>query len=147
MKNIVVLFFILFYSSFVANAQMDKQLQQMDLMMQLQLLKKALIAKDSVALSNILSEDVSYGHTNGWVQTKAQLIRSVVSGEQDYAAIEPSNIDARIYDLTGIITMQSKVSMLFQGKSLDLNMKILLVWIKQSDVWKLVARQAVNMNN
>ena len=147
MKNIVVLFFILFYSSFVANAQMDKQLQQMDLMMQLQLLKKALIAKDSVALNSILSEDVSYGHTNGWVQTKAQLIRSVVSGEQDYAAIEPSNIDARIYDLTGIITMQSKVSMLFQGKSLDLNMKILLVWIKQSDVWKLVARQAVNMNN
>ena len=138
---------MLFCSSFVANAQTDKQLQQMDLMMQMQLLKNALIAKDSAALNKLLSEDVSYGHTNGWVQTKAQLIRSVVSGEQDYAAIESSNVNTRIYDLTGIVTMQSKVSMLFQGKSLDLNMKILLVWIKQSDVWKLVARQSVNMNN
>ena len=147
MKNIFVLFFMLFCSSFVANAQTDKQLQQMDLMMQMQLLKNALIAKDSAALNKLLSEDVSYGHTNGWVQTKAQLIRSVVSGEQDYAAIESSNVNTRIYDLTGIVTMQSKVSMLFQGKSLDLNMKILLVWIKQSDVWKLVARQSVNTNN
>lgn len=144
MKYIFILFFIFFCSSFIANAQTDKEMQQMELMMQIQLLKNALIAKDSIALSKLLSDDVSYGHTNGWVQTKSQLIRSVVSGEQDYADIESSNIDTRIYDLTGIVTMQSKVRMLFQKKPLDLNMKILLVWIKQSEDWKLVARQSVN---
>ena len=106
-------------------------------------LKNSLIAKDSVTLSGLLADDVTYGHTNGQIQTKSQLIRSVMSGEQDYKSIEPSDMDVRIYDNTGVVTMKSKVSMMYQGKPLDMDMFVTLTWIKTNGDWKLVARQSV----
>src|SRR5438045_6531172 len=71
--------------------------QQMEVMMKTASLKNALLNKDSVALSNLISDEVSYGHTNGIIQTKKELIRAVMSGEQTYKSIVPSDIKARIY--------------------------------------------------
>ncbi len=120
--------------------------QQEEVMMKMLGLKTALIQKDSVSLSKLLASDVSYGHSNAWLQTKAQLIRDVVSGVQDYKSIEPSNMDIRIYDNSAVVTLQSKVNMMFQGKPLDMSMNVLLVWVKRNNDWKLVARQSVKNN-
>jgi hypothetical protein len=130
---------------FLCFAQNNMSPQQMDVMMKMASLKSALLNKDSVALSALLSADVTYGHTNGLVQTKAQLIRSVVSREQDYKAIDPSDMKIRVYDNTGIVNMNSKVKMIYNGAPLDLSMHIVLVWIKKDNDWKLVARQSVKM--
>ena len=35
---------------------------------------KALVNKDSTELIELLSDDVTYGHSNGWVQTKKEVI-------------------------------------------------------------------------
>ena len=115
-------------------------------MMKMLGLKTALIKKDSVSLSKLLADDVSYGHSNGWLQTKAQLIRDIMSGVQDYKSIDPSNMNIRIYDNTSVVTMQSKVSLTMQGKPLDLSMNVLFVWIKKNNDWKLAARQSVKNN-
>jgi hypothetical protein len=116
--------------------------KQTEVMMRMLALKNALIAKDSAALDDILATDVSYGHTSGLMQTKTQLIRSVVSRDQDYKTITPSDMNIRIFDNTGVVTMRSGVSMNYQGKPLDMNMYVTLVWIKKNK-WQLVARQSV----
>lgn len=105
--------------------------KQTEVMMKMLALKDALINKDSVALDDVLANDVTYGHTNGLIQTKAQLIRSVVSKEQDYINIVPSNMNIRIYESTGVVTMKSAVTMNYQGKPLDMQMYVTLVWIKK----------------
>ena len=143
MKKFILAFFlgVLFFTS--ASAQSE---QQEVVMMKMLELKTALIQKDSVSLSKLLADDVSYGHSNGWVQTKAQLIRDVMSGVQDYKTIEPSNLNIRVYENTAVVTMQSKSNMIFQGKPLDLSMNVLLVWVKKNNDWKLIARQSVKNN-
>jgi Domain of unknown function (DUF4440) len=118
---------------------------RMEIMMKMLTLKNALVAKDSVALSKILAEDVTYGHTNAMIQTKAELISDVVSLVQDYKSIEPSDMKIRFYDNTAIVNMNSKVVMNFQSQSLELSMKITLTWIKKNKDWQLVARQAVKI--
>ena len=123
-------------------AQQNNSSQQMEVMMRMLALKNALIDKDSIALNDLLASDATYGHTNGLIQTKAQLIRSVVSKEQDYKAITPSDMNIRIYDNTGIVTMKSAVNMIYQGQPLDMKMYVTLVWIKKNK-WQLVARQSV----
>jgi hypothetical protein len=139
-KTMLLLFTgILFFTS--VHAQ-----EQQVLMMKMMEFKTALIKKDSVTLSRLLADDVSYGHSNGLLQSKAQLIRDVMSGVQDYKSIEPSNMNIHIYDNTGVITMQSKISMSMQGKPLDLSMNVLLVWVMQNKEWKMVARQSVKNN-
>jgi hypothetical protein len=123
-------------------AQNDAVVQQ-TIMMKMLSLRNSLLQKDSVALSKLLAEDVSYGHTNGLTQTKAELIRSVVSKEQDYKEIAPSDMKVRIYDNAAVVTMKAKVNMLYKGDKLDLQMNILLVWAKKDKDWVLVARQSV----
>ena len=116
--------------------------KQTEVMMKMLALRNALINKDSVALDDVLGSDVSYGHTSGLIQTKAQLIRSVVSKEQDYKNIIPSDMNIRIYDNTAVVTMKSSVIMTYQGTPLNMDMYITLVWIKRNK-WQLVARQSV----
>jgi len=116
--------------------------KQSEVMMKMLELRNALINKDSVSLDDVLANDVTYGHSNGLIQTKAQLIRSVVSKEQDYKNITPSDLNIRVYDNTAVVTMKSTVIMNYQGSPLNMNMYITLTWIKKSK-WQLVARQSV----
>ena len=119
--------------------------QQVEVMMKMAMLRNALLTKDSASLDKLLAADVSYGHSNGLVQTKAQLIHSVMSGEQDYKSIEPSDMTVRLYENTGIVNMKAAVTMIYGGNPLDLKMAITLAWIKKDGDWKLVARQSVKL--
>jgi hypothetical protein len=143
MKRCFIVLFVLFALN--GNSQSGYSPEQMQVLMKMRELKNALIEKDSVGLSTVLSGDVTYGHTNGIIQTKAQLIRSVMSGEQDYKTIEPSNMEVRMYGNTGVATMNSKVVMNYQDKPLEINMFITMVWIRSDTEWKLVARQSVKL--
>ncbi len=142
MKKIFSIF-LLTLICFVSFAQDETR---MEIMMKMMTLRNALVAKDSVALSKVLAEDVTYGHTNAMIQTKAELIRDVISLVQDYKSIEPSDLKIRIYDNTAIVNMNSKVVMNYQKQPLELNMKITFTWVKKNKDWQLVARQAVKMN-
>ena len=140
-----LLFFFTLSNLFINDV--DAQGPQQDVIMIHMLgLKTALIQKDSVSLSRLLSDDVSYGHSNALLQTRAQLIRDVMSGAQDYKSIDPSDMQIRIYDKTAIVTMKSEVSLVMQGKPMNISMNVLLVWIWKNNDWKLVARQSVKNN-
>ena len=71
MKKIIITIFLSSLSiiSFAQNESV-----KMDIMMKMYSLKTALIAKDSVTLSKVLADDVTYGHTNALLQTKAELL-------------------------------------------------------------------------
>ena len=125
----------------------NAQTAQEEVMMKMLSLKNALLSKDSVALSNILADDVTYVHSTGNIQTKAQLIRDVVSGTQDYKSIEASGMNVRMYDNASVVTVKLRVNVTSAGKPRDLNMFVTLTWIKMNGDWKLVARQSVKLND
>ena len=143
MHRVVLILFLLFPVAMHAHAQNDDQKAQVT--MKMLSLKNALLAKDSVSLSSLLADDVTYVHSTGNVQTKSQLIRDVMSGVQDYKSIEPSDMQVRIYDNTGVVTLKLKVNVINGGKPLDLNMYVTLTWVKMNGDWKLVARQSVRV--
>lgn len=139
MKNILLILIILGFSNTVSAQESTQEVIRMQMLK----LRVALLNKDSISLDHLLSEDVTYGHTNGMIQTRAELIRSVMSGEQDYQQIEPSDLMIRIYDHAAVVNMEAHVVMHYRGSPLDMKMKITLTWIKQDTKWKLVARQSV----
>lgn len=138
MKKVLFILFI----GFLPVVSFAQDQKQTEVMMKMLALRNALINKDSIALDDVLASDVTYGHTNGLIQTKAQLIRSVISKEQDYKNIIPSDMNIRIYDNTAVVTMKSSVIMIYHGNPLNMDMYITLVWIKKNK-WQLVARQSV----
>ena len=142
-KNIFILLITLSFA-FNIKAQ-DANDSKMQVMMKMQDLKNALLSKDSISLSGLLADDISYGHSSGLIQTKSQLIRDVMSGFQEYKSIEASDLNVRIYDNTGIATLKLKVNLSFGGNPMDLNLIATLTWVKINNEWKLVARQSVKL--
>ncbi|MEJ7672464.1 MAG: nuclear transport factor 2 family protein [Chitinophagaceae bacterium] len=55
-------------------------------------LDKALIAKDTVILKQLLNNAVSYGHSNGWVETKAEVIKDLVTQKLTYYKIDTKDV-------------------------------------------------------
>ena len=144
MHKIILAFFLATLLTFSSKAQQNNSAQE-EVMMKMANLRNAILSKDSVALSNLLADDVTYGHSSGLIQTKVELIHSIVSGEQDYKSIEPSNMHVRIYANAGVVNTNVKASLIYQGKPMDLNMAVTFTWIKINGDWKLVARQSVKL--
>jgi len=145
MRKIILAVFLATLLTFSSKAQQNNSAQQAEVMTKMASLRNALLSKDSVTLSNLLADDITYGHSSGLIQTKAELIRSIVSGEQDYKSIEPTNMHVRIYDNAGVVNVNVKASVIYQGKPIDLNMAVTFTWVKINGDWKLVARQAVKL--
>jgi hypothetical protein len=124
-------------------AQEDEN-HQTQIMLKMASLRSALLNKDSVTFSRILADDLTYGHSTSVTQSKQELISSVMSGQQQYRSIEPSDMKIRIYDNSAVVTAKAKVKLIWEGKLLDLSLNLLLVWVKQGNEWKLVARQSVS---
>ena len=140
MRKIFLSALLLLFGSTILFAQNNEQTQ---VMMKMLGLKNALIAKDSMALSKLLADDVTYGHTSGIIQTKQELIHDITTSVQDYKSIEPSNMNIRVYDNSAIVTMNSHVNLLYKNNPVDMNMFVTLVWIKENGDWKLEARESV----
>ena len=121
----------------------DGEMRRMEVTMKTGQLRKAILDKDSVLLQSLLSDDVTYGHSNGWIQSKSGFIRSVMSREQDYKKMDVRKMDVRVFGNTAVVNLETDVSLIMTGKPMDLDMDILLVWVNTGGEWKLVARQSV----
>ena len=66
----------LLFTSVIGFAQIDS----VSLKQAMSDLDKALVTKDEKALLQLLHADVSYGHSNGWVQNKTDIINDLRSG-------------------------------------------------------------------
>jgi len=123
----------------------SQEKERVEIMMKMMGLRSGLLNRDSVSLSVLLADDLTYGHSNGIVQTKKELIHDLITRAQDYKTIDPSEMKIRFFGNTSVVNMDSHVILMYQGSSLDMKMHVVLVWIKQDGLWKLVARQSVKM--
>ena len=105
--------------------------------------RKATIAADKSTLDKLTANELSYGHSSGRLETKAQFIESLTSGKSGFSAIELSDQTITIVDNTALVRH------VFNGasrrESANLKLSILTVWLQQQGQWKLVARQAAKL--
>jgi hypothetical protein len=52
---------------------------------------KALIDKDSIALKRLLSDELSYGHSNAWLENKQEVIADLYNGKLTYKKLTRSH--------------------------------------------------------
>lgn len=142
MKKILSILFLLAGSNLFAQTAGEKEVT--DAVEQLRL---AMINADKPALEKIASAKLSYGHSGGAVDDKKTFLEKIVSGASDFISIDLSE---QIISISGKVALVRHV---FKAKTNDagkgpgeVNLKILLVWQKQKNGWKLLARQAVKLS-
>ena len=135
--SILVLF--LFNSSFA-------QIDGIDLKNAMQQLDKALLQKDETVLKSVLHKDLSFGHSNGWIQTKADILNDFASGKLTYNKFENNS--------SAIVTISKKYATLktntnaegsVNGTAFKLILHVMQFWIKTKKGWQLIARQSAKL--
>jgi len=104
---------------------------------------KALLSRDTVALKWIMSDKISYGHSNGWVETKKDVIGDLYNGTLSYKQINPGTPEIITEGNTASVRMMADVDVIMSGKQLQFKLKMLQVWKWENDHWILFARQSV----
>jgi hypothetical protein len=133
---------LLFFISLIVVAQVDS----VGLKDAMRKLDKALLEKDSLALSEVLHNDISYGHSNGWVQSKKDLWDDFVSGKLIYKKIEHSSTTiAAINNKWATVRTNTAVEGTVNDKSFNMSLHVLQVWIKTKKGWQLMARQSAKL--
>ena len=109
-------------------------------------LNRALVEKDSVVLKKLVADNISYGHSNMWLQSKQELIGDLFNGKIDYKRIETGQESFTVNK--GVIAVRSntKVEGALKGNLFSLNLQVLQVWKKIKKHWVLIARQGVKVS-
>ncbi len=108
-------------------------------------LDKALIAKDTITLKQLLHKNLSYGHSNGWVENKQEVIHDLVSDKLSYLKIE-SRDHTWVTDKDWVsVRSTTEIRYILDGKEGALKMHVLQVWMKTNKGWQLIARQSTKL--
>jgi hypothetical protein len=129
----------LFFTSLAVTAQVDS-IALKDAMKKLD---QALLAKDEANLKTVLHNDVSYGHSNGWIQSKTDILNDFTSGKLTYNKIENnSSAIVKINKKYATVKTNTNAEGVVNGTAFKLTLHIMQFWVKTKKGWQLIARQS-----
>src|SRR6267378_836309 len=103
-------------------------------------LTKAMMAADKAKLEALVSDQLSYGHSSGKVETKAEYVGVIAGKKTIYKSITVSvagnNAIAR-----HIFAAEVEAG----GQASSPKIGVMQVWVKDGGAWKLLARQAFKL--
>lgn len=102
----------------------------------------AMIKGDLDALDGLLADDLTYTHSDGRTETKAEFLAALKSGRLVYERIEPKSVQVRLFDLAAVVTGRSHLWVRLEGKSVDFSIRHLAVYERRGGQWRLLAWQS-----
>jgi ketosteroid isomerase-like protein len=108
-------------------------------------LRQAMIDGDRASLESIASDSLSYGHSGGKVEGKAEFVENIASGKSDFVTLEISEQTISINKNTAIVRHTIHGTTNDGGKPATIKLKVLYVWEKEKGQWRMLARQAVKL--
>ena len=103
----------------------------------------ALVKKNTVSINQQTDKALSYGHSNGWVQKKNDVIKDFETNKISYQSFKEDSITVLMNDNFANVRFVADIEATMNDKSNTYHLKVLEVWIKKSKRWVLFARQAV----
>lgn len=124
----------------IAHAQADEE----KLSATLKEFHQALVNRNTVSINQQTDKALSYGHSNGWVETKTDMIKNLETGYTKYHSIKEDSLSVVINgNLANARFVGDYTVSLNGGTSATYHLKVLEVWVKKGKRWLLFARQAV----
>ena len=109
-------------------------------------LRVAMLAPEKAALSALVAEELSYGHSDGHLNTKDVFISDLLDGTSHFLTIDLTEQTVRVVGDCAIVRHILSGSTHDNGKPEGtVKLKVLMIWQKQGGDWKLLARQAVRI--
>jgi hypothetical protein len=104
---------------------------------------QALVKKNIVSINQQTDKALSYGHSNGWIETKTDMLRNIETGYMSYLSYQEDSLKVEINGNMAHARFIADISARLNGNDGNFHLKVLEVWVKKGKRWLLFARQAV----
>jgi hypothetical protein len=106
----------------------------------------ALIARDTMMLKKLLSSKLVYGHSNGWRETRQEMINNLYNGTIQYLKIQSADEQLTVYNnRIGLVRATLDIDVIMEGKTLPFRLHGLQVWVWENKKWIMLSRQSVKL--
>jgi hypothetical protein len=100
-------------------------------------------ARDTARLSSLLATDAVYVHSNGWHESRKEMLDNVGSGRLRYHRVEVIEAGARAYGQTFIVNGRARFDVALEDQAWLLLLDYTEVYIRMDDgALRLVSRHA-----
>ena len=106
---------------------------------------KAMVRSDVVALRMALADSLTYTHSSGVHDSKAQFLASLTLGQLSYKSIIPEARSVRVYGGVGNVTGTARMEITARGQDTRFRIRYLAVYVKAQDRWQMVAWQSTRV--
>ncbi len=106
----------------------------------------SLMTNNDTQIIDLFCSDVSFGHSNGWIQNLEDFKKDFSSKKVSYKEITQLEIsELKQFKNTVSIRRTIKVAGLYKNQSFEMKLTLLEIWIKKKSNWKLWSRQSVEI--
>lgn len=138
-KNLLVLFLLLSLP-FFSQTKKDKIADHIIALHQ----KKFdfMISKQFDSLSLILDADLKYIHSNGWVESKEDLIANLKSDKLVYEKVTVSETKFTLTNHVAIVSGKGLFSVILENQKIEIPLMYSEIYVKKRGKWLLLHRHA-----
>jgi hypothetical protein len=111
----------------------------------IEILRQGLMTADANKLKAVTSTSLSYGHSGGNIENKAEFIENVVKKKSNIIALEFQNQTISIAGDVAIVRHIFLSHSKDDGVDKETKIGVMQVWQKQKKQWLMIARQAYKL--
>lgn len=104
------------------------------------LLDQALVRKDDELIRKLIRKSARYVHSNGWTETRSDMIRNLHDGTLSYTAIREEECHVSAEGGVGVVRSRGIYQVVMGQKSAAYHLKVVQIWKYKRGIWKLVGR-------
>ncbi len=134
--------FGIFLAAIALSAASSGSSAEKEVMAAMETYKQGMLHKDGAALDRVLNPDLTYTHSGGEFQNKADVIQSITSGKTVIEKLEFTDTKVRIYGNTALV--KGRVD-LWHSPTNIVHMDVIHVFVHGPSGWQMVARQATKL--
>jgi ketosteroid isomerase-like protein len=95
----------------------------------------ATVAADVATLAALMTDDLSYTHSNGIVETKAEFLEALRTGKHVYRSITPDARRVRVYGDVAVVSGPCRITVVPGGTPTEIGLYFTELYFQQNGHW------------
>ena len=100
---------------------------------------------DLAGLAKLFADEMIYSHSSGLVETKAQYLEALKSGNQKYTSITHSDVTMKNFGDTALVVAKVNMKGTTKGVPFDNTLRLMHTWVKRDGRWQLAGHQTAKL--
>jgi len=105
----------------------------------------ATIRADVAALAPLMTDDLTYTHSSGLTETKAEFLEGLRNGKYLYRSIESKDRRVRLHGDAAIVSGTAHVVIEPGGKRTELDLYFSELYVKEGGAWRMALWQSTRL--